>query len=180
MIESLRVEHGHTLPELVTSMAILMTVMGALAALLVSGTNAEVSMNRDFQAHTEARLGLDRLRREVHCASSAVTDPGPPVRATLTMPLACPTAGGSTTISWCTIASGATYELWRYVGSSCAGTGTKVAGQLTNPNAFTYTTPSGSLAKLAVTLAVNPTPSKPERVYTLEDAIVLRNSTRTP
>ena len=35
---------------------------------MVSGTNAEVDMNRRFQAQTEARLGLDKLRSEVHCS----------------------------------------------------------------------------------------------------------------
>lgn len=172
-------QEGHTLPELITSMAILMTVMAALAGLMVSGTTAEVRMNEEFQAHTQARLGLDRFRREVHCASSAATSAGPPVRATLTMPTSCATAGGNTNISWCTVASGSTYELWRYPGSACSGTGTKVAEHLTNANAFAYTTTAGSLAKLQITLAINPTPSRPERAYTLEDAIVLRNSTRS-
>jgi hypothetical protein len=152
--------------------------MAAITGLLVSGTTAEVNMNRDFQAHTEARLGLDRLRREVHCASAA-TPAGPSASVTLTMPAACPTAGGSATITWCTVGNGTgRWDLWRYVGSSCSGTGLKIADHLTTQNAFNYGTPSGSLAKLGITLAVNPTPGKPERVYTLEDAIVLRNSTR--
>ncbi len=56
-LQLLRDERGYTLTELVTSMAILMTVMGALTALLVSGTNAEVEMNKRFQAQTEARIG---------------------------------------------------------------------------------------------------------------------------
>ena len=135
-------------------------------------------MNRDFQAHTEARLGLDRLRREVHCASSA-TPAGAAASVTLTLASTCPTTGGSTSITWCTVANGSgRWDLWRYVGSACSGTGTKIADHLTTQNAFNYSTPSGSLAKLGVTLAVNPTPLRPERVYTLEDAIVLRNSVR--
>ena len=65
------------------------------------------------------------------------------------------------------------------MGTTCSGTGLRVADHLTTANAFNYLSASGSLRKLGVTLAVNLTPSKPSRVYTLEDEIVLRNSTRT-
>ena len=176
-LQLLRDERGYTLTELITSMAILMTVMGALTALLVSGTNAEVEMNKRFQAQTEARLGLDRLRREIHCSSDA-TPAG--VSSSVTLNTAtCPTAGG-TSVTWCTVANGTgRYGLWRYVGATCGGTGLRVADHLTTANAFNYLSTSGSLRKLGVTLAVNLTPSKPSRVYTLEDEIVLRNSTRT-
>jgi hypothetical protein len=89
-------------------------------------------------------------------------------------------------ITWCTVANGTgRWGLWRYVGSACSGTGRKVADYLTTANAFTYTAPTGSvaagtgeLAAIAIALNVNLTPSKPERVYALQDRIVLRNSTR--
>lgn len=175
----LRSERGHTLMELITSMAILMTVMASLTGLLVSGMNAEVDMNKRFQAQTQARLGFDRLRREIHCSSSA-TPAGASVSVTLSTST-CPNAGGAT-VTWCTVANGTgRYGLWRNVGVACPGTGGRVADYLTTQNAFNYLpTTSGSLRKLSVTLAVNLTPSKPQKVYTLDDEIVLRNSTRTP
>jgi hypothetical protein len=176
-----RNEGGFTLPELITSMGILLTVMGGFTGLLVVTTTAEVDMNKRFEAQTEAYLAFTKMRREVHCASAAVTAAGPPARATLTMPTACPTSAGNTSISWCTVANGANrYGLWRYIGSACSGTGTKVADYLTVGNAFTYYAPSTtSLAKLGVDLSVNLSPGKSERVFKLQDDIVLRNSTRS-
>jgi type II secretory pathway pseudopilin PulG len=180
-----RGETGFTLVELVVSMAILMTVMGGVTGVMVSGTNAQIDQNNRFQAQTEARLALDYFRREVHCASSASTA-NPAATVTLTLSATCPTAAGSTSATWCTVANGTgRYGLWRYSGSACSGTGRKVADYLTTSTAFTYFIPSGSaaggtgkLASLQITLDVNLTPAKPERVYALQDTIVLRNSTR--
>jgi type II secretory pathway pseudopilin PulG len=181
VISTLRAERGFTLVETLASMTILMTVMGGLTALMVSGTNAEVDMNRRFQAQTEARLGLDRLRRDVHC-STTLSPTGTSATIVLTMSSSCPTSGGSTSITWCTVANGTgRYGLWRYTGGNCSGTGRKVADYLTTQNAFSYTAPvtgSRELKKLGVTLAVNLTPTRPERVYTLQADLVLRNSVR--
>jgi type II secretory pathway pseudopilin PulG len=187
----LRSERGFSLIELISSMAILMTVMGGLTALLVSGTNAEVDMNRKFQAQSEARLGLDKLRRDVHCAWNVATAGTPTAtiggltyypRTTLTMNASCPSSGGSTSITWCTVANGTgRYGLWRYAGAACSGTGRRVADYLTTQTAFTYTAPiagSKELKKLGTLLAVNVTPTRTERVYTLQDTLVLRNSVR--
>jgi Tfp pilus assembly protein PilW len=178
----LRSERGFSLIELISSMAILMTVMGGLTALLVSGTTGQVDMNRKFQAQSEARLGLDKLRRDVHCAWN-VSPAGTSATKTLTINASCPSSGGSTSITWCTVANGTgRYGLWRYSAATCSGgTGRKIADYLTTQNAFTYTAPvvgSKELKTLGVTLAVNLTPTRTERVYTLTDSLVLRNSVR--
>ena len=178
-------ERGFTLIELLTSMAILMMVMGGLTGLMVSGTRSQVDLQRRFDAQTEARVGLDAFRREVHCASAS-TAANPAATVTLTLATTCPTSGGQTSVTWCTVANGTgRYGLWRYQGASCSGTGRQWADYLTTQNAFTYTAPSGSvaagtgqLAFLAISLDVNLTPAFPERVYRLDDRIVLRNSTR--
>ena len=68
-------ESGFTLVELITSMAILLTIMTAFTGLLVSTSRAELDMNNRFQAQTEAKLGLSKLRREVHCASAVAVGP---------------------------------------------------------------------------------------------------------
>ena len=177
-------ESGFTLPELLTSMAILLTIMTAFTGLLVSTSRAEIDMNNRFQAHTEARLGLTKLRREVHCAISGLTAPGTlgGERATITLNTACPTAGAGAVISWCTVQNGTgRYGLWRYVGSACSGgTGVKVADYVSDGDAFTYMAQSPTiLARLGVKLDVNLTPTKPERRFRLQDDLVLRNSTRT-
>jgi prepilin-type N-terminal cleavage/methylation domain-containing protein len=175
-----RSERGYSIVELMVSMAILGTVMTSLSALLVSATNSEVDMNRRFQAQTQARLGLDRLRREVHCAMS-VAPTGASASVTLTIPATCPTAGGLTALTWCTVANGTSrWDLWRYEGSSCSGTGRKFADHLTASSIFVYTPQSTSkLATLNVRLPVNVTPADTSLLYTLDDDIVLRNSTRT-
>ena len=180
-----RNESGFTLIELVTSMTILATVMGGVTGVMVSGTNAQLDQNNRFQAQNEGRLALDFFRREVHCSTSS-TAANPAATVTLTIPSTCPTAGGSTSITWCTVANGSgRYGLWRYTGAACSGTGRKMADYLTTASAFTYTAPSGSaaagtgkLAFLQLTIDVNLTPTKPDRVYSLQDKIVLRNSTR--
>ncbi len=172
-------ERGYSLVELVISMSILGTVMTSVSVLLVSATNAEVAMNRRFQAQTEARMGLDRLRREVHCAQSVATS-GAGAVATLTIPATCPTAGGLTSITWCTVASGNRWDLWRYASSSCSGTGRRWARAINKAAVFTYTTSNtSSLAYLSVDLPVNVAGGKAISSYVLKDNIVLRNSTRT-
>ncbi|MDX6439233.1 MAG: hypothetical protein QOF45_1816 [Gaiellaceae bacterium] len=185
-----RSERGFTLIETLASMTILMTVMGGIAALMVSGTNAEVDMNRRFQAQTEARLGLDKLRKDAHCSYNVALAGTPATIAgvayypttTLSMSAACPTSGGGTTVTWCTVANGAgRYGLWRYLGGACSGTGRKVADYLTTQTAFSYTAPiagSKELKQVGTLLPVNLTPTKTERVYTLQDDLVLRNSVR--
>ena len=176
----LRSERGYSLVELITSMAILGVIMTSLSVLLVSATNSEMDMNQRFQAQTQARLGLDRLRREVHCAMS-ITPTGAASSITLTIPSTCPTAEGQTALTWCTVANGTNrWDLWRYHGSSCSGTGRKWADHLTQASIFTYTPQSTEkLATLNVRLPVNTKPSEPSLLYTLDDDIVLRNSTRS-
>lgn len=179
-----RDERGYTLIELIISMTILGAIMTSISLLLVSATNSEVDMNDRFQAQTSARLGLDKLRREVHCAQSVVLSgtavAGAYPIAQLVIPSTCPTTGGFSSITWCTLASGSQWDLWRYQGSTCSGTGRKVAEHLTKATIFTYYAQStSSLAKLNVQLPVNTTPSVPTRAYALADDIVLRNSTRS-
>ena len=179
LVRLLREQRGYSLMELLVSMSILGAVMTSVSVLLVSATNSEVSMNRRFQAQTQARLGLDRLRREVHCAMSVTTANGG-ATAILTLPSTCPTSGGQTSITWCTVANGNRWDLWRYQGGACSGTGRKWASSLTQGPVFTYTAQNTtSLAYLAVTLPVNVAGSKTISSYTLQDNIVLRNSTRT-
>ena len=173
-------ERGYSVVELIISMAILGSVMTSVSVLLVSATNSEVDMNRRFQAQTEARLGLDLMRREVHCAMS-VSPSGASSTVTLTIPSTCPTAGGNTSITWCTVANGANrWGLWRYPGSTCSGSGKRWADYVTISSVFNYTAQNpNKLATLNVRLPINVKPAETRFLYTLEDDIVLRNSTRS-
>ena len=78
MIQRLRrllgCERGYTLIELLQVTVILGVILGAVTTLFVRASIAEVDMNRRFQAQQEARLAVDRMRREIHCASLVAPD----------------------------------------------------------------------------------------------------------
>ena len=173
-----RGESGYSLIELLTVMAIMGVVLSGLTSIFVSGSKAELDTNKRFQAQSAGRLALDKIRRELHCASTA-TSTGSSI--TLTMPTGCKTAS-NTTVTWCTSQVGSSttrYALYRYQGSgSCTG-GVQWADYLIQPSVFTFTQQSSSsLAKVSVYLPINLAPGK-KRNYTLQDDIYLRNSTRT-
>jgi type II secretory pathway pseudopilin PulG len=171
-------QDGLTLVELVIVMVTLGVILGALTTVFVTSTSGEADLNDRFQAQRQAGSALDRLRRDVRCAS-AITPAGTASSVTLTLPTGC--SGGGTQVSWCTVGSGSRYKLYRAVGSTCDSSGALVADYLVNQNAFSYTAPvSGtSLGKLAVDLQVNVTPAKANTLYELTDAIVLLNTSRS-
>ncbi len=169
-------EHGYSVIELLVSMSILAGVMGSVTVLFVHASNAEVDLQNRFQAQQAARLALDKLRRETHCAraASAVTSSS----VTLTLESYCPTGTGS--VTWCTVGSSSRFGLHRKAGTTCDATGVKWADYLTTGSVFTYTPQSTtSLAKLHVDFPINLKPTKTVDAYELVDDIVLRNSTRS-
>ena len=182
----LRAERGYTLIEMLTVMVIMGLVMGGITSLFVSGTNAEADQNNRFQAQLNARLALDKIRREVHCASS-ITLSGTPSGSNYPAMTENSTGCGGVQYSWCTASvSTNRFRLYRQSGSSCNSTsGTKYADYLTSGTIFSYNTasgsgtgPVGSLPKLTVDITVNRTPTKSAENYELKDDIVLRNGTR--
>jgi prepilin-type N-terminal cleavage/methylation domain-containing protein len=170
-------ERGYTLIEMLTVLVIFGTVMSALMVLLVHGTNAEVDMNNRFQAQQDARLALDKIRREAHCATAVSVSSASSV--TLSLPSYCPTGNGS--VTWCTVSLGTSrYGLYRKAGAACDSTGVRWADHLTTANVFSYAAQGPtSLAKLSVDFPINVKPSRTVDTYELKDDIVLRNSTRS-
>jgi prepilin-type N-terminal cleavage/methylation domain-containing protein len=179
---------GYSLSEMIVVMAILGVVLAALVQLFVSGSNAQVDMSNRFEAQQNARLALDKLRREIHCAKLVTWSGGLPTsEIKITLGAYCPTntAGTETTFTWCTIGSGQRYALWRDNGGACSGTGRKEADYLTIPKVFTaYPTPppgplpAGQLPTLSVELPVDVNAADAKQRYTLKDDIVLRNAGR--
>ena len=170
----LRGESGYSVFELLTVMVILSIVLTALTSIFVTATNAESDQNRRFSAQQEARVAIDKMKRDIHCSSEGT----PPTSATQ-VTLNDPCVGG--TISWCTAlrAGTAFYGLYRASGSTCNSTATQWAKYLTSGNVFAFTQQStNSLAKVGISLAVNPKPMPGHPDYALGDAIVLRNSQR--
>jgi type II secretory pathway pseudopilin PulG len=178
------------LVETLTVLLIMGVVMGGLTTVFVTATNADTDMNNRFRAQQTARLALDKLRREVHCASAATPAGSATSSITLTLPTYCKTYSGSTSVTWCTrnVATNR-YGLYRVNGATCTG-GIKWADYLTPTSTaavcsgalciFNYSAQStSSLAKLQVDFPVNPKASRAVDTYELNDGLVLRNSTRS-
>jgi type II secretory pathway pseudopilin PulG len=166
-------ERGYSLVELLQVTVILAVVIGALMTVFVRAMNAELDMNQRFQAQQEARLAVDKMRREIHCAS-AITPAGTASSITVTLPGQCPTAvaGSLTTVVYdIQPVSSGRYELRR--------AGVRVADYITIQNAFTYTAPAtGKRGNLRVELPINVRPSETGQTWRLVADIVLRNTTR--
>jgi prepilin-type N-terminal cleavage/methylation domain-containing protein len=182
---------GYSLTEMLVVLAILGIVLAALVQLFVSASNAQADMNNRFQAQQNARLALDGLRREIHCASGVPTSTTTSI--TITLGAYCPsnTTGATASFTWCTkdktgtappAPSAAPYTLWRYTGTSCGppGTGRQWAGNLTTGAIFPTPAPvaPGSLGSISVDLPVDLTPGDAKQRYELQDDIVLRNTAR--
>ena len=134
-------EDGFTLAEMLVVLAILGVVLASLTALFTAVLKSQNEQTNRTQAQQDTRLGLDKLRREIRCASDISTPSGYPSSAvTITLGSWCPTAGGAAaTVTWCTKDKNGTtppavgaqpYTLWRYTGSACTGTGTRWASDL--------------------------------------------------
>lgn len=177
-LSRLRGQGGYSLTELIAVMAIFLFIVGGLTSLFASGARAELDLNNRFQAQQNARLALDRLRRDVHCATSitkpngdALT-PGTPYKIIkVWLPTQCVvTGGGFVVYDNVSVASGR-WELQR--------AGVKIADYLTSQTIFTYTPQSpASRALLHVDLPVNLAPNEGWKTWRLVDDIVLRNTLR--
>ena len=139
-------QDGFTLVELLVVLAIVGVILAGITQLLTSALKSQNDQTNRTQAQQDARLGLDKLRREIRCASALTTPSGSPASAiTIMLGSYCPTGGGTVAaVTWCTKPSpsgGQPYTLWRYTGSTCSGTGTKWASNLVD-------TPSISAGKI--------------------------------
>jgi prepilin-type N-terminal cleavage/methylation domain-containing protein len=174
-------QRGYTLLELLTVMSILSVIVGALVTLFIRATNAELDMNRRFQAQGTARVAVDRMRREIHCASQ-ISPTGTSALITVTVPWQCPTGSGpgpsgapgpDTSVIYDVVGAGSQrFQLRR--------NSVKIADYLTAQNAFDYTAPvaGSSRGKLRVTLPINTEPQNGLKEWRLVADMVLRNTTR--
>lgn len=191
-------EGGYSLVELITVMAILGLVIGAITSLFTAGINADADQNRRFQAQQEARLALNKMRRELHaaCTISAPASDNTWLSSVTAYFPADSCAAGPSSITWCTVASGSQWALDRVVGTSCTGSLVKWADNLTSANVFVYLPPnshvtslgggsagivtvdgSSSLPRLHVDLTTTLDPAKVD-AYHVADDIAFRNGPR--
>jgi prepilin-type N-terminal cleavage/methylation domain-containing protein len=180
---------GYTLSEMIVVLAILLIVVGALAQLFESAGKAETDMSNRFQAQQQARLALDKLRQEIHCASAVTsTDAGgtwPSASIKITLGTYCPTGSGD--VTWCTRASSTSGAWALYRISPASGTCTggvnwaDYLSNLTAPNGRIFDHPPlvlGNRDTVSVDLPVDLTPLDTKQQYRLKDDIVLRNTIR--
>jgi type II secretory pathway pseudopilin PulG len=185
-----RCETGFTVIELVVSMTILGLVVGSLTGIFSSALNDEADLAKRFQAQQHARLALETIRREMHCANAVTQAGGAALTTTatsgITMSLGsyCATSGGSaTSVSWCARGSARPWSLYRISGTSCPGSGGVMwADSLTTGMPFSLSTvnPSGpNLTLVHVAFPVNVRTTGTVGTYQLWDDIALRNTIRS-
>lgn len=123
-------ESGYTLIELLVVLLILGVVLTGLTTAFISGTESEVNLSRRTEAQADARIGLNRMRLDIHCSSSNLLPPQPNAFGgyTLTLPqtkIQCPAVSTDPAgVQWCTIpVNGSTtrYQLFRETSGSCDG-----------------------------------------------------------
>lgn len=179
-------EKGYSLIELLVTMVILVIILGGLTTIFVSGTGAEATLNRRFQAQQNARLGLDRLRADIHCASKAQaqtinTYPGIKLDDSN-----CYSA--TTIVSWCVVMYSAVpirYQLFRSTtddSTTCTASDANrvmVADYLTSSSVFTTSTITQyTLQRVGVDIKVSANAkTSTADAYELTDSIAARNYT---
>jgi Tfp pilus assembly protein PilW len=177
-----------TIPELLTTMAILSFVMTGILVVFVGGLHATTNMDERFQAQQNARLALTGMRNDIRTACSAsissVTGQATGSLLTLTEPnasTAC--SSGTTQVTWCADSTNhlAPFTLYRQTSGSCAyNNGTSQAGSLRTNVIFTVPScTAGAIVRPGVvaTLPVDANLANTAGTYTLSDTITLRNAT---
>jgi prepilin-type N-terminal cleavage/methylation domain-containing protein len=201
----IRDEGGYSLIELLVVIAILGTVLGAVVTLFAAGINADADQNRRFQAQQDAKVSLDRMRRESHAACTiSAPDTYNTWMSSVTFYFPSDTCGtGTHAITWCTKGSGTNYTLYRVAAASCpVSPTTPIARHLTGGNIFAYLPPGSHLVtsadvglgtgathivtqdssntspRLHVDMTVNLKPSNATSRFHLVDDITFRNGPR--
>lgn len=201
----IRQEGGYSLIELLTVMVILGVILGAVVTLFTAGINADADQNRRFQAQQDAKVAMDKLRREGHgaCTISAPATYNTWMSSVTFYYPSDSCGSGGHSITWCTKAVGTTYTLYRAIATSCPASPTQsFASNLTSANIFAYLPPgshlvssasvgqgttatyiltqdgSNVLPRLHVDMTLNVSATKSRDAFHLMDDIAFRNGPR--
>ena len=139
----LRRADGFTLVELIVAMTILGIVLAALVGSFTTGLRHEVDQTRREQAYANARIALQRLRVDVHCASNTVPQVNQNAYGGFTLTLSenhqgqdgwcpgvIPSGDTSSGVQWCTVpysSSTTRFVLYRYIGTDATECGSTSA-----------------------------------------------------
>jgi prepilin-type N-terminal cleavage/methylation domain-containing protein len=187
---------GYTLVETLVVMTLLVIVIGAIADGFTSASKTETDQVARADDQEAARQALERLRKDIHCASAASVGANTQGGYTLNLtvgPDQCVgvTAGNglgnelSDGVQWCTVpVNGATnrYGLYRTIVTQC-----DAADAIFQVDYVTQADLWGPikcgdgdshLELVSVDLPVNrDIATRPDRTYRLQDQIALRNDT---
>lgn len=183
---------GYTLIETLVVMTLLVIVIGAIADGFTNASKTETDQTARADDQQAARQVLERLRQDIHCASSAIIGPTldsfgvPIVPAGYTLnltvdPTHCPlVTKNSSGVQWCTVSVGGSttrYLLYRTVSGACdPNTAVFQVDHVTNPNVWAKVCSSAHLEGVSIDLPVNrDILTRPGRTYELKDTIALRN-----
>jgi hypothetical protein len=194
-------EGGFTMIELLITFVLMGIVMGAVTTSFASAFTGEARAIAEASNEENARLALNRLRMDIHCALQANgATPNPSGDGGYTFVLsevvsstgtpACPKLGlgaGSSWIAWCTIRVGTDntrYKLYRENVKDCDGVNsTFMVDYITRPNIWdTKANCAGAYWQqyVGVNLITNLNPNSSVYEYDLHDSVSLRNSERAP
>jgi prepilin-type N-terminal cleavage/methylation domain-containing protein len=187
----LRDEAGYTLVELIIVLLLMGIIFTALVDGFVSASKAQVDQSQRMDDQQTARQVLERLRKDIHCASSAKTQPivdsmGTPTGQLLQLAVGQPSCPGVTNttngVQWCSYEiNPQRYAVYRTTASDCGEVGAVFqVDYVTNTGGNVWTVPactSGRLQTVTVALDVNrDIATRPNRTYHLTDAIGMRNA----
>src|SRR5438445_13418307 len=116
---------------MITVMMIMSVVYAGITTVFVAGSKAQNEQDRRFRAQLNTRLALDKIRKDIHCA----TDVTPFATASVTLKLP---SGCGWDVRWCTVAvSGfpTRYALYRESGPTSASSQVKYAAYASSANA---------------------------------------------
>jgi prepilin-type N-terminal cleavage/methylation domain-containing protein len=178
---------GYTLVETLVVMTLLVIVIGAIADGFTSASKTQTDQTARASDQEAARTALERLRRDIHCASAATVGTNGLGGYTLNLtvdPTACLAVTASSTdgVQWCTVPIGTNrYGLYRTVVTTCdAADAVFQVDYITQADVWTVTCGDNDshLEGVAIDLPVNrDIATRPDRTYRLQDDIVLRNDT---
>ena len=186
---------GYTLIETLVVMTILVVVIGALADGLTSASKTQTDQTARADDQESARQALDRLRKDIHCASAAQSGANAQGGYTLNLTVnpgycVAVTAGSgagvlnSDGVQWCTVpigTSGTRFGLYRTIVHACdAADAVFQVDYVTQGNVWTMACGANSshLQAVVIDLPVNrDIATRPGRTYELTDRISLRNDT---
>ena len=189
-------EDGFSLIEMLTVIVLLGIILTPLIVSLVQALDAQASQTNVVIAQEQARLALERMRKDIHCAHAA--GPASPndsggytmilTETNVTGTAECPglLAVNASAVQWCTVPvddSGDRYRLYREDDANLECDGTQSTFQVDYvATANVWPTPpscaGGEYPTVDVDIPVDVSPGTTmSAAYTLQDQIALRNAT---